>query len=135
MRVPPDFLIELNMLTSHVWIVRNQLKATNHPKADYAEKSLSEKLKNYIDYKVGLLSIRRKNDFYNEIKNIRNTINCVLYEQFVFDKEKSLNPYLRIDSLVWSFIFLEKVPRYDPHIYQFSEYLIQNFFKFQHYSF
>jgi hypothetical protein len=37
------------------------------------------------------------------------------------------NPYYAIDALVWCVAFREKVERYGPEVYMFSEYLIQNY--------
>ena len=41
------------------------------------------------------------------------------------------NNYFKIDSLVWQYIYLETVPRYDDKVYKMSHYLIHHFRKFK----
>jgi hypothetical protein len=36
------------------------------------------------------------------------------------------DPYKKIDALVWSAVFFEKVPRYSEQVYLMAEYLVQN---------
>ena len=36
------------------------------------------------------------------------------------------DPYYKIDSLVWSSIFHEKVPRYSDQVYRMSEYMVEH---------
>jgi hypothetical protein len=37
------------------------------------------------------------------------------------------NPYYKLDALVWSSIFHEKVPRYSDKVYKMVEYLMQHY--------
>jgi len=37
------------------------------------------------------------------------------------------NPYYKLDALVWSCIFHEKVPRYSDKVYRMSEYFMQHY--------
>lgn len=37
------------------------------------------------------------------------------------------DPYYKIDALVWSSIFHEKVPRYSDQVYRMSEYMIEHY--------
>jgi len=37
------------------------------------------------------------------------------------------NPYYKIDALMWSNVFHEKVPRYSHKVYKMSEYMISHF--------
>lgn len=41
--------------------------------------------------------------------------------------QTSQNPYLSIDAFVWSLILCEKIDRYNDKVYQFSEYIVQNY--------
>lgn len=45
---------------------------------------------------------------------------------FFIDGKSVDDPYYKIDALVWSSIFHEKVPRYSEQVYKMSEYLIQS---------
>lgn len=44
-----------------------------------------------------------------------------------FNKRFKDNVYKKIDALVWSTIFFEKIDRYAEGVYLMSEYMIQNF--------
>ena len=37
----------------------------------------------------------------------------------------ALNPILKIDAFVWSFVFLEKIDRYDNRVYLIASYLLE----------
>jgi hypothetical protein len=37
------------------------------------------------------------------------------------------DPYYKLDALIWSCIYHEKVPRYSEKVYKMSEYLIQHY--------
>ena len=42
-----------------------------------------------------------------------------------FVQPKSVeNPYYKLDALVWSEIFQEKVPRYSDKVYKMAEYIV-----------
>lgn len=45
------------------------------------------------------------------------------------------NPYYKLDALIWSSIFHEKVPRYSHQVYKMSEYLVQHYFYLKSLSF
>lgn len=46
---------------------------------------------------------------------------------FLMGGKSAENPYYKIDALVWTNIFMEKVPRYSDKVYKMSEYFIQHY--------
>lgn len=66
-----------------------------------------KKIDNISDY---LFAIRRNFDFH-----------------FYINAKTVDNPYYKLDSLVWSCIFHEKVPRYSEKVYRMAEYFISHF--------
>jgi hypothetical protein len=44
------------------------------------------------------------------------------------------NLYFKIDSLVWSYIYREKIDRYDERVFKLSHYFIYHFEKFKEYT-
>lgn len=54
-----------------------------------------------------LFAIRRNFDFH-----------------FFMNAKSVDNPYYKLDALVWSSIFHEKVPRYSDKVYKMSEYFV-----------
>lgn len=50
------------------------------------------------------------------------------YDFHFFINAKSVdNPYYKLDALVWSCIFHEKVPRYSDKVYRMCEYFVQHY--------
>ena len=51
------------------------------------------------------------------------------YLEYHFNKNPPTmaNNYHKIDALVWSVVFFEKVPRYDNKVYLMAEYLKANY--------
>jgi hypothetical protein len=50
---------------------------------------------------------------------------------FKIQNNSTENPYYKIDSLVWQFIFNERIPRYDERVYRLSAYLVNNYYNLQ----
>lgn len=46
---------------------------------------------------------------------------------FYINAKSVENPYYKIDALIWSSVYHEKVPRYSEKVYKMSEYMIQHF--------
>jgi hypothetical protein len=68
------------------------------------------KMKKIEDLDNYMFAIRRNFDFH-----------------FLINAKSVDNPYYKVDALVWSSIFHEKVPRYSEQVYKMSEYLVQHF--------
>jgi len=73
------------------------------------------------------VDVLRKQKKIDDIDNYMFAIRRNFDFHFFINGKSTENPYYKIDALVWSSIFHEKVPRYSEQVYKMSEYLIQHF--------
>ena len=81
----------------------------------------------FIAREVTQIHLKKKNDFVANLNFFKNLNQNLFEKHFFSDSKTSQNPYYKIDSLVWSALFYEKVERYSDHVYILSEYMIQHF--------
>ena len=94
--------------------------------------SIHQKLSNSEFQSVDTL---RKISKFKFIEESFDTQKRQLHWHFLIYNLTSENPYYKIDALVWSFIFREKIDRYDDRVYKMSQYLILQYEKFKTLSF
>lgn len=127
MDLPPDFHIEFAILNMHVWMVLRRLQKFNNRKSELMIKVLQQTFERHTDFEVSKIHLKKKNDFIKDLIYFCD-LNRQNYEKHFYGNFKtSQNPYFKIDSLVWSTIFYEKVERYSDRVYLMSEYLIKHF--------
>lgn len=72
--------------------------------------------------RIGKIHLKKKNDFIKDVNHF------MVNNRNAFDRHFNVlyknDPYEKIDALVWSTIFFEKVERYSEEVYLMSEYLI-----------
>ena len=73
------------------------------------------------------MHIRKKNDFIKDAEQYMETSRRYLEYHFNKNPTTIANNYHKIDALVWSVVFFEKVPRYDNKVYLMAEYLKANY--------
>lgn len=73
------------------------------------------------------VDVLRKAKKIEDIENYMFAIRRNLDFHFIINSKSVDNPYYKLDALVWSSIFHEKVPRYSPQVYKMSEYIVQHF--------
>ena len=73
------------------------------------------------------LDVMRKEKKIESIENYLFAIRKNFDNHFYINGKTAENPYFKVDALVWSCIYHEKVPRYCDKVYKMSEYLIQCF--------
>lgn len=123
MRVPPDFQIELAVFHFHAWLLRDRLRQEDSFTSQYLVQLIDFTLRNYTMEKVGVLSIKKKNEFLKNVSQMMKlNLNVLSYH---FGEAGPSDKYQRIDALVWSTVFLEKVERYSDEVYMFSEYAVR----------
>ena len=123
---PPDFHIEQLLLNLHLWLLLDRLN-------DFEEiafvKSFMGQLESFFEahYDDVLTKIHmgRKNDFILDTKYFLKNMRTLLNYHFRLNLHTSVNPIKKIDSLVWSCVFLEKNNRYDNKVYLIASYLLQ----------
>lgn len=90
------------------------------------KKSLLDTFNRYTDMKVSGIHLKKKNDFVKDLISFMRLNRNTLNRHFNEAVRTSQNPVYKVDSLVWSTVFFEKVDRYAPVIYLMGEYLIKN---------
>jgi hypothetical protein len=132
LKIPPDFQIELAVIYFHGWLIMDRLKQQNTGICNLMAKKIQRILNNITVDRIGRLSIKKKNDF---MKNVTQALrlNLVIME-YHFNKStlSKDNPYVKIDALIWSTVFLEKVDRYSDEVYLFSEYALKSYDMLKH---
>ncbi len=127
MDLPPDFHIEFAILNMHVWMIVRRLKKFNSRKAELMIKVLEQTFERHSMIEVSRIHLKKKNDFIKDL-NYFCMLNRENFEKHFFSNFKtSQNPYFKIDAMVWSTIFFEKVERYSDRVYLMSEYLVKHF--------
>lgn len=71
------------------------------------------------------LDVMRKEKKIDSIENYLFAIRKNFDNHFYINGKTAENPYFKIDALVWSCIYHEKIPRYADKVYKMSEYLIR----------
>lgn len=125
--LPPDFHIEFAILNMHVWMLCRRLKQFPGKQADLMHKCLTHQFELFVGREVTQIHLKKKNDFIANL-NYFKTLNQNLYEKHFYSNPRtSQNPYYKMDALVWSSLFFEKVERYSDQVYLLAEYFIQHF--------
>lgn len=73
------------------------------------------------------VDVIRKERKIDEIDSYSFAIRNLLDFHFYINGKTHENPYFKLDALVWSNIFKEKVYRYSDKVYLLSEYMMQHF--------
>jgi len=129
--IPPDFHIEHSLVNVHLWLIVDRLKKINTLESNYMAKHMEYLFRKYSVEKTNRIHLKKKNDFVRDVNHFMLN-NRIAYDHH-FNKHPitSNNPYIKMDSLIWSTIFFEKVPRYSDVVYLLSEYVIKHFEYFQ----
>ena len=80
-----------------------------------------------IDSEMEDVEVLRKHKKIEELDNYLYAIRQNLDYHFFIHGISSLQPEYKMDALVWSSVFHEKVPRYSPHVYKTAAYIIEQF--------
>lgn len=73
------------------------------------------------------VDVLRKQKKIDDIENYLFAIRRNFDFHFYINSKSVDNPYYKLDALVWSCIYHEKVPRYSDKVYKMSEYFMQHF--------
>lgn len=91
------------------------------------KKILLETFNRYIDMKVSGIHLKKKNDFIKDLTTFMRLNRNTFDRHFNLNVKTAHNPIYKIDSLIWSTVFFEKVDRYSPIVYRMGEYLLKNY--------
>jgi Ubiquinol-cytochrome C chaperone len=125
--LPPDFHIEFAVFNMHMWLITRRLKQFSGKQAELMEKCLTYQFDLFVAQEVNDIHIKKKGDFIQNLKYFKDMNQNLFEKHFFSDPKTSQNPYYKIDALVWSVIYYEKVERYSDQVYLLSEYFIQHY--------
>jgi len=130
--VPPDFQIEIMFLNLHVWFLLNRFSDFNNSGFVGAFKNyLLNQLESYVEDNIMKLHINRKNDFILDTNHYLQNCQKFLTYHFKGNPKTISNPIYKLDALVWTLIFFEKVDRYDERVYIVANYILETYYYMQ----
>lgn len=94
-------------------------------------KNLMAKFKRYTDINISKIHIKKKNDFAKDLESFMRLNRNTFDKHFKLDPKTSTNPVYKIDAMIWSTIYFEKVERYEKRVFRFAEYALnaQSYYK------
>jgi hypothetical protein len=131
-----NFYISHSIVSMHIWLICQRLQhfKRSKPAYDLLHEILNTYKKICKDEFENVDTLRRLSKFstieelYEDQKNMFN------WHFYIYNPTVE-NLYLKIDSLVWSYIYREKIDRYDDRVFKLSHYFIYHFEKFKNYTF
>ena len=128
LEVEEDFHINHSIVNMHIWLLATRMQDFVEFKfADDMMHELIDSFNSYTRKEIYDLDIMRKERKIESIENYLFAIRKNFDHHFYINAKTVENPYYKIDALVWSCIYHEKVPRYADKVYKMSEYLIKSF--------
>ncbi|EAR99475.2 hypothetical protein TTHERM_00136390 (macronuclear) [Tetrahymena thermophila SB210] len=129
MNIPADFHIEHAILNMHIWLMVDRLNEINTPISRFMAKQLLVSLKKNQLQSISRIHLKKKNDFIKDVIHYMQANRNAFHNHFRVNPitSKGDDAYQKLDALVWSTIFFEKVPRYSPEVYMMADYFKQNF--------
>lgn len=128
MDVPNDFHINHSIANMHVWLMYQRLRDFSENKfAFQLREELIETFNKMTNEEMEDVDVLRKAKKIEDIDNYMYAIRRNFDFHFFINGKSADNPYYKLDALVWSCIFHEKVPRYSDQVYRMSEYFVQHF--------
>jgi hypothetical protein len=119
----------------HIWLICQRLQHFKRSKEAY--ELIHEILKTYkeicksefenVDTIRKLSKFTSIEELYDDQKNMFN------WHFYIYNPSVE-NNFFKIDALVWSFIYRERIDRYDDRVYKLSQYLIYHFEKLKEYT-
>jgi len=125
--LPPDFHIEFAIFNFHVWLIVRRLQREKSKKAELMWKCLLRSFERYTQREIMKIHLRKKNDFVKDINYFAEMNRNTFEKHFYSNYKTAQNPYYKVDALVWSTIFYEKVERYSDRVYLMAEYCVAHF--------
>ena len=128
MDVENDFHINHSIANMHVYLIYQRLR-------DFAENKYAFQLKEELIDAFNNLTKREMNDVdvlrkQKKIDDIENYLYAIRrnFDFHFFINAKSVDdPLYKLDALVWSCVYHEKVPRYSDKVYKMAQYFYQHF--------
>lgn len=130
-----DFYISNAILSMHLWLICQRLN--DFKRSKIASDLITEILKitkSDANKEFQQVDTLRKISKFRNIEELYEEQKVNLHWHFKIYNSTADNHFYKIDGLVWSQIFREKIPRYDDRVYKMSHYLIHHFNQFKNLS-
>ena len=123
-----DFHIHNSVANMHVWLIVSRLRDFKENKfADQLSQQIIITFNEFVSKEMDTVDVLRRFKKIEDIENYLFAIRQNLDFHFFVNGASVFEPEFKIDALVWSCIFHEKVPRYSDKVYRMSAYLIEHF--------
>lgn len=128
MDVENDFHINHSIANMHVWLIYQRLRDFSENKyAFQLKEELIESFNKLTRAEMNDVDVLRKQKKIDDIENYLFSIRRNFDFHFFINSKSAEDPYYKLDALIWSCIYHEKVPRYSEKVYKMSEYMIQHY--------
>jgi len=125
MDIPNDFHINHSIANMHVWLIYQRLRDFSENKyAFQLREDLIDAYNKMTNEEMENVDVLRKAKKIEDLDNYMFAIRRNLDFHFYINGKSEENPYFKLDALVWSCVFHEKVPRYSDQVYKMSEYIV-----------
>jgi hypothetical protein len=125
MDVENDFHINHSIANMHVWLIFQRLRDFSENKyAFQLKEELIESFNKLTRAEMQDVDVLRRQKKIDDIENYLFAIRRNFDFHFFINSKSVEDPYYKLDALVWSCIYHEKIPRYSEKVYKMSEYFI-----------
>jgi len=125
MDVENDFHINHSIANMHTWLLYQRLRDFSENKyAFQLKEELIESFNKLTRAEMADVDVLRKQKKIDDIENYLFAIRRNFDFHFFINSKSVDDPYYKLDALVWSCVYHEKVPRYSEKVYKMAEYMI-----------
>lgn len=123
-----DFHIHNSVANMHIWLLYQRLRDFSHNKfAHLLREELIDGFNDMIKTEMDTVDVLRRFKKVEQIDNYLYAIRNNLDFHFHINGSTSELPEFKLDALVWTCVFHEKVPRYSDKVYRMASYLLEHF--------
>jgi hypothetical protein len=131
-----DFYISQGILSMHLWLVCGRLLNFKKSKLAYdLVKHILTSDRDLSNSEFDKVDTLRKAKKFKSIEEMFDTQKMKFDWHFLINNPTVENNYFKIDSLVWTYVFSERIDRNDERVYKMSHYLIKNYHRFTNLTF
>lgn len=123
-----DFHIHNSVANLHIWLIYQRLRDFSENKfAHQLREELIDNFNAMINNEMEGVDVLRRHKKIEDIDNYLFAIRRNLDFHFFINGCSVDDPAYKLDALVWTSIFHEKVPRYSNKVYRMSAYLLEHY--------
>ena len=112
----------------HLWLLFQRLRDFSHNKfAHQLKEELIENFNRIIKHEMDTVEVLKRYKKVEQIDNYLQAIRNNLDFHFHINGVSVTQPEFKLDALVWTCIFHEKVPRYSDVVYRMACYLLEHY--------